>query len=93
MRQPTSDWLRPCFSQATAAALAGRAAALESAAARALEVCLHCGGGGGSGGTGGGLERLVCVSLDCALFFQRRKLEHEYGTARELAEAGLSALF
>lgn len=76
--------------QAAAAALETRASALEAAAGTALAVCLACGGGGGEGV--GGLERVACVSLDCALFYERRKLEHEVATARDLAEAGLASL-
>lgn len=81
--------------QATVAGLEARAAALEAAAGKALAVCLACGGGGGverQGSAWGGLERIVCVSLDCALYFERRKIEHEAATARELADAGLASL-
>ena len=75
--------------QATVAMLEARAAALERAAGKAMAVCHACGGGGGSAS---GLDNMVCVSLDCALFFERRKLEHEFSTARALADAGLGSL-
>ena len=35
---------------------------------------------------------VVCVSLDCGVYFERRKLHHERRVAARLAEAGLEAL-
>lgn len=54
-----------------------------------MQVCLHCGGGGGrSIGHGG----ILCNSLDCGVYFERRKVAHELAAASALAESGVSLL-
>ncbi len=55
------------------------------------QICLHCGGGGGRpavAGPGG----VVCDSLDCAVYFERRKAAWEGATARAQLDAALAVL-
>ena len=53
------------------------------------QVCLHCGGGGGRLQSGDGI---TCDSLDCGVFFERRKAAGEAAAAEALCQAAL-ALF
>jgi len=57
------------------ATLAWRAARLEHRAAAMSAICAGCGGGGG----GGDIE---CDSLDCPVYFERRKVDAELDSAR-----------
>ena len=50
-----------------------------------LQVCLHCGGGGGGGQHGG----VVCDSLDCGAYYERRKVAFEMAAAQAQLEAAL----
>ena len=56
------------------------------------QVCLHCGGGGGravAAGPGG----IVCDSLDCGVYFERRgKTVLELNTTRVQLAAALAVL-
>lgn len=52
-----------------------------------LRICLHCGGGGGRDIDTGGI---VCDSLDCGIYFERRKVVAELAVTRGLAAAGLA---
>jgi DNA polymerase zeta len=65
--------------QAAAATLEARVALLRRRHAALVRLCLHCGGGGGDArvcGPGG----VVCDSLDCGVFFERRKALQESTT-------------
>jgi hypothetical protein len=65
--------------QATAAQLEARAAVLARRHAALVRLCLQCGGGGGDArvcGPGG----VVCDSLDCGVFYERRKALQESTT-------------
>lgn len=56
-----------------------------------LQICLHCGGGGGRPavtGAGG----IVCDSIDCAAYFERRKTAAELATSRAQLDAALAVL-
>ena len=55
----------------------------------AQQVCLHCGGGGGRLQSRDGI---MCDSLDCGVFFERKKAAGEAAAAEALCEAAL-ALF
>ena len=57
------------------ATLAWRAARLEHRAAAMAAICAGCGGGGG----GGDIE---CDSLDCPVYFERRKVDAELDSGR-----------
>lgn len=57
------------------------------------QVCRHCEGGGGRppcGGTAAG--RVACDSLDCSVFFERRKAELEASTCASQLEAALKVV-
>ncbi len=81
--------------QLSAAALLARVARLERQHTHVVRMCLHCGGGGevctanmeGIGGekvvADGGV---VCESLDCGVFFERRKLSHELRAMSAMAD-------
>jgi len=75
--------------QLAVAVLHARAAALHAALSRLVQVCRHCEGGGGRPPCGGvAAGRVACDSLDCSLFFDRRKAELEGATcASQLAAA------
>ena len=77
--------------QLAAAVLAARAGRLERHSVTLTRICLHCGGGGGrqTHPPGGSIP---CNSLDCAVFFERRKTAHELAAATALSEAGLTLL-
>ena len=69
--------------QGAAMVLSARAARLAGAQALLVRVCLHCGGGGGRKASEGGI---VCDSLDCGVFFERRKAIDEAAAARILCD-------
>ncbi len=71
----------PQLAAATLASRAGRLGARHAALAR---LCGECGGGGGGLAAEGGV---VCDSIDCGVFFERRRTAHELRAATEL-EAG-----
>lgn len=75
--------------QLAAAVLAARWGRLERQHAQVVRLCAHCGGGGGRAAAEGGI---VCDSLDCGLYYERRKLAAELAAVAALAEAGLSQL-
>ena len=77
--------------QLAAAVLTSRSGRLERHHVTLARICLHCGGGGGrlAAPPGGSIP---CDSLDCAVFFERRKTAHELAAAAALADAGLSLL-
>ncbi|CAM6089940.1 unnamed protein product [Calypogeia fissa] len=66
---------------AAAILLLGRTARLERELKHLLALCRHCGGGDGSPE-----GSVACISLDCMVFFERRKVH------RELQAAGAVAL-
>eukprot|EP00850_Spirogloea_muscicola_P022205 SM000282S10608 [mRNA] locus=s282:114607:126097:- [translate_table: standard] len=69
--------------QIVAAILTGRAAKLEREYAHLAALCKHCGGWAGS--VGG----VACISLDCRVFFERKKTHSEFqATARVAAQLG-----
>ena len=75
--------------QLAAAVLASRWNATERRHAQVVRLCAHCGGGGGRALAQGGI---VCDSLDCGFFFERRKLHFELEAAASLAAAGFKQL-
>ena len=77
--------------QLAAAVLASRASRLDRHNTTLVRLCLHCGGGGArvSPPPGGSI---ACDSLDCAVFFERRKTAHELTASMALAAAGLALL-
>jgi len=91
--------------QLSGALLSARAARLERQHLHLVRLCLHCGGGGGgtgAGGGGGGVGRglvyeigdggVACDSLDCGVFFERRKVRQEARVMAALAAGGLALL-
>jgi DNA polymerase zeta len=79
--------------QLAAAVLAARWNRLERQHVQLARVCVGCGGGGsGGGGHAAGQGGVVCDSLDCGVYFERRKVWFELRAARALAEAGLGEL-
>lgn len=68
--------------------LQARLARLQRSHAHLVRLCLTCGGGGGRNVDHGGV---VCDSLDCGLYFERRKAAHEAAALATLADAGLMA--
>ena len=81
-----------------AAVLAWRAARVEQSAQRLAAVCVNCGGGGGGvgcgfdggGGAGVGGGGVECVSLDCPVYFERRKVDFEVESAQSHFTAAAS---
>ncbi|CAD7703703.1 unnamed protein product [Ostreobium quekettii] len=61
--------------------LTARASRLQRLHAQLVRVCLSC---GGAGGADGGIS---CRSLDCGVFFDRKKLMGEMATAEVLARS------
>lgn len=83
--------------------LISKCAALEQQYAHTVRLCLHCGGGGGGetgcgsagniGTTSGpGTGGILCTSLDCGVYFERRKLAAEQGAMSTLRDACLEGL-
>lgn len=77
--------------QLAAAVLSSRASRLDRHNATLVRLCLHCGGGGAKLTPPPG-DSIVCDSLDCAVFFERRKTAHELTASLALSNAGLSLL-
>ena len=77
--------------QLAAAVLTSRASRLDRHHTTLVRICLHCGGGGGRQPPLPA-ESIICDSLDCAVFFERRKTAHELTASLALASAGLSLL-
>lgn len=75
--------------QIAAAVLAARCNRLGRQYSHLVRVCGACGGGGGANIEEGGI---VCDSLDCGVFFERRKVWQELTAATALGEAGFGAL-
>lgn len=75
--------------QLAAAVLSARWNRLERQYGRLVTVCCGCGAGGGANAGEGGI---VCDSLDCGIYFERRKVWYELRTAVALSDAGLKAL-
>lgn len=75
--------------QMAAAVLGARTARIERQHAHLVRLCLHCGGGGGRNAEHGGI---VCDSLECGLYYERRKVAHELSTLSGVAELGLQTL-
>ena len=81
--------------QLVAAVLPSRLSRGERQYAQLVRVCVGCGGGGGGGGAGAEAAAqggVVCDSLDCGVYFERRKAWHELRAVAALAEAGLGVL-
>jgi DNA polymerase zeta len=69
--------------QMAMAVLAARTARLERQHQQLVRLCLHCGGGGGFvGGLHGGV---VCDSLDCGVYYERKKAFKELRVMSALA--------
>jgi DNA polymerase zeta len=91
---------------AAGALLLARAARAERQNQHLVRLCLHCGGGGGAGGGGAappgpaafaGAEEVgdggvACDSLDCGVFFERRKARREAAALAALAAGGLAMI-
>lgn len=75
--------------QLAAAVLTARAGRLERQYVQLVRICLHCGAGGGRNVQTGGI---VCDSLDCGVYYERRKVAHELAAASALGQAGLMLL-
>jgi DNA polymerase zeta len=75
--------------QAAMAALLARLARLQRQHVRLVRLCLHCGGGGGAHAEHGGV---VCDSIDCGVYFERRKVLGESEVLGALVEAGVGLL-
>eukprot|EP00887_Chlorella_sp_A99_P007603 scaffold20.g7603.t1 len=76
--------------QLAVAVLAARWSGQEARYCQLAHVCRQCGGGGrvhfaGDGG-------IACDSLDCGVYFERRKAWHELRAAARLGETALEAL-
>jgi DNA polymerase zeta len=76
--------------QLAAAVLSSRCNRLGRQYSHLLKVCGACGGGGGTVNLEDG--GIVCDSLDCGVYFERRKVWKELQAAEALAAAGLKAL-
>jgi DNA polymerase zeta len=76
--------------QLAAAVLASRCNRLGRQYTHLLRVCGACGGGGGTVNVEEG--GIVCDSLDCGVYFERRKVWRELQAAEALASAGIKAL-
>lgn len=77
--------------QLASAVLSSRAARLDRHGTTLTRICLHCGGGTGKIGLPPA-GTIACDSLDCAVFFERRKTAHELTASLALASAGLALL-
>ncbi|KAG7673423.1 hypothetical protein KSW81_006633 [Nannochloris sp. 'desiccata'] len=76
--------------QLAAAVLSSRCNRLGRQYTHLVKVCGACGGGGGTLNVEEG--GIVCDSLDCGVYFERRKVWREMQAGEALAAAGLSAL-
>lgn len=75
--------------QVAAAVLGARAARLERQHLHLVRLCLHCGGGGGGAMAHGGV---VCDSVACGVWYERRKVAGELRALAALAAAALEPL-
>ncbi|KAK9818869.1 hypothetical protein WJX74_003598 [Apatococcus lobatus] len=75
--------------QLASGVLCARTSRLDRQHAQLVQVCLHCGGGGGRSINHGGV---MCNSLDCGVYFERRKVAHELAAASALADSGVGLL-
>ncbi len=75
--------------QSAAMVLSARAARLAASHALLVQVCQHCGGGGGGETCSHGPGGVVCDSLDCGVFFERKKAAGEAAAAAALCDAAL----
>ena len=75
--------------QLAAAVLTARSGRLEQQYVQLVRICLYCNGGGGRHVQDGGI---VCDSLDCGVYYERRKVAHELAAANALGQAGLALL-
>ena len=75
--------------QLAAAVLSSRCNRLGRQYTHLVKVCAACGGGGTVNVEEGGI---VCDSLDCGVYFERRKVWRELQAGEALAAAGLKAL-
>jgi hypothetical protein len=75
--------------QAALAVLMARLQRLQQQHVKLVRLCLHCGGGGGLNVEHGGV---VCDSIDCGVYFERRKVMAESEVLGALAEAGTALL-
>ena len=81
--------------QLAAAVLAARCSRLGRQYSHLVRLCGACGGGGGGVSSSSGAVSdggVVCDSLDCGVFFERRKVWQELTSAAALAEAGTGVL-
>ena len=59
-----------------------------------LQICNDCGGGGGINTEPMDVEdtHVVCQSLECGVYFERNKTQHELRNMRSLADAAMQLL-
>lgn len=82
----------------SAAVLAARAAKLERQHVHIARICGACGGGGGVDTSLPGSSALVpcggivCDSIECGLYFERRKVAQELASSLALQESGIRLL-
>ena len=76
--------------------LQARLARLERQLSMLLRICHHCGGGGGGGGgamvTDIENTHIVCQSLECGVYFERMKMQHELANMCSLSATALDEL-
>ncbi len=73
--------------QFAAGVLTARESRMERQSIHLVRTCLHCGGGGGRDVGQGGI---ACDSLDCGVYFERRKVAAELAVTRGLRDVGLN---
>lgn len=76
--------------QLVAAVLLARRHRLEKQYMQLVRVCLGCGGGGGNSAFTAHDGGIVCDSLDCGVYFERRKIWYELKAGKMLLDAGLA---
>lgn len=71
-----------------------RMARLQKQVAHFLLLCNHCGGGGGFPGEDVDIEdsHIVCKSLECGVYFERAKTQHELYNMRALSRVAMRLL-
>ncbi|KAK3237761.1 hypothetical protein CYMTET_52186 [Cymbomonas tetramitiformis] len=77
--------------QVAMAVLMGRSRDIQRLHQHLVAICQHCGGGSGLPRLAGA-ARIACDSLDCPVFFQQRKVEHERIGADHLVQRVLAML-
>lgn len=75
--------------QAAAASLIARTSRLERQHRHMARICLHCSGGGSADAPHGGI---ACDSLDCGVYYERRKLAQELASMSALTSASLARI-